>query len=86
LKRLLHATQDADLEDVARQLGDLRNYRNEADYDLNRPRPENETHVDLCIKTAVGSVQDLVKVIGDAPRWNKIVGILSKDPSYAPRP
>jgi uncharacterized protein (UPF0332 family) len=85
LTQLLYASRDDELIDVARQIGDLRSYRNEADYQLDKLRPEKESHVSFCVETAATSVQGLVKVMADAPRWNKIVDVLKKDPTYAPK-
>lgn len=78
LPRLLKNCGNEGLRDIADELDKLRAYRNEADYDVDAPRPEKQTHVDVCLKMAEQIIIDLVSVIRDHVAWNQAVAAMKK--------
>jgi hypothetical protein len=81
LLRLLKNSGDDGIKEVASSLGDLRGYRNEADYDMGEPRPEKKPHAEFCLQVATGAILDLVGVMNNLPRWETAVKEMKRNES-----
>jgi hypothetical protein len=70
--RLLHHGNDHELRFAANSLGNLRSWRNSADYRLSDSTAESETRTGLAIQAALSIISKFEQLRGDSSRCSEV--------------